>query len=280
MKQNLFQISGIIQMFAAQIVLYLVFYPAGITAEVKRIEITSSEVQTAEITKSPYGPYEVIKGILYFEVDPDLSANQQIVDLKLAPRNDQGNVEFSTEFELHKPVNAEPGNHRLLYGVVNRGNKFAESHFSAGYGSNWLYSQGWSYLYSGWGGDVINSDRKLNIDVPVATENGETIVGEVYCEMINYEDEVVYSQPLVWGGSIPYSPTDLDDPDAVLSMRPYRWEEPVSIPREQWAFARIVDGTLSHFLDMRRSMSPVSRTRWPGWLSTPMHGDIPSLRGY
>ena len=39
-------------------------------------------------------------------MDPDDPANRRIVDLDLAERNERGNLEFSTDFELHKPVDA------------------------------------------------------------------------------------------------------------------------------------------------------------------------------
>jgi len=224
------------------LILGITLMPSMMPAGVVRVEITSREVVSDAAEHGRYGPYEVIKGIIYLEVDPDEAANALIADLKLAERNERGMVEFSTDFELHKPVNAELGNRRLLYGVNNRGNKFAEYHFRAGAGKNWLRSQGWSYVWCGWNCDVIPSEHKLNINVPVATESGETITGKIYCEMISYEDTVVYSHPLVWGGSIAYLPASMDDPTAVLTMREYRWEDPVAVPREGWSFARMEDG--------------------------------------
>ena len=162
----------------------------------------------------------VIKGIIYLEVDPSNQANQLIVDLKLAPRNSRGYVEFSTEFELHKPVDANRGNHRLMYFVNNRGNKMGTGHFNHQAGNNWLYSQGYSYLWCGWNCDVIESKRKLNIRVPIATDNGKTITGKIYAEMISYEDTVIYTRRIVWGGSVAYPPLNMDKSDAKLTINP------------------------------------------------------------
>ena len=72
------------------------------------------------------------------------------------------------------------------------------------------------------GADVAKSDRKLNITAPLATRNGETIADRVYAELISYADEVIYSLPIVWGGSIAYPPARMDDPAATLTMRRYR----------------------------------------------------------
>jgi hypothetical protein len=216
--------------------------PAVVPAKVVRVEVTSREVVPDWPQDSRPGAYEVIKGVIYLEVDPDNPANRPIADLKLAARNPRGKVEFSTEFELHKPVDAERGNRRLIYFVNNRGNKLGVGHFTYQAGENWLYRNGWSYLWCGWNCDVIQSDRKLNIDVPIVTLNGKTITGKTYTEIISYANEVVQSRPLVWGGSIPYRPVDLDDPEAVLTMRRYRWDPPIEIPRDQWSFARQENG--------------------------------------
>jgi hypothetical protein len=208
-----------------------------ISAKVVRVEITSREVVTETAEHGRFDPYEMLKGIMYLEVDPEDAANALIADLKLAERNVRGRVEFSTEFELYKPVNAALGSRRLMYFVSNRGGK--GHYFNVDLDRDWFHSEGWSYMWCGWGTDVSQSDRRININVPIATNNGETVTGKVYCEMINYEDTAVYSQPLVWGGSIAYHPVDMDDPTANLTMREYRWEEPVAIPREHWSFARM-----------------------------------------
>ena len=40
------------------------------------------------------GPYEELRGTLRFAIDPLHDANVRITDVELAPRNDQGLVEF------------------------------------------------------------------------------------------------------------------------------------------------------------------------------------------
>jgi hypothetical protein len=124
--------------------------PSTVTAKVIKVEIISQEVISDQPALIRSGPYEIIKGIIYLEVDPENPANQKIIDLKLALRHNRGNVEFSTEFELHKAVNANRGNHRMMCFVNNRGNKMAIGHFSDKAGKNWHYSQGYSYLWCGW----------------------------------------------------------------------------------------------------------------------------------
>jgi hypothetical protein len=228
---------------AGLVILTAALLAAPAAAEVVRVEISSREVVSDAPEHARSGPYEVIIGVIHFEVDPDNPANGRIVDLLLAPRNDRGRVEFSADFELHKPVDPNRGNRRLLYFVNNRGRKIGSFHFNTEMGRDWLYSEGWSYLWCGWNVDVFEDDDRFNIRVPVVTDNGKTITGTIYNEILSYANEPVPSMPLVWGGSIAYPAADLDNSTATLTRRKYRWEEPViEVPRDQWAFARFEDG--------------------------------------
>lgn len=220
----------------------LIAVPFLVAASVVEVEIHSREVVSDAPDHGRTGPYEVIKGVIHFEVDPDNPANRRIVDLHLAERNKQNRVEFSADFELHKPVDPDRGNRRLLYFVNNRGDKIGNYHFNTEIGRNWLYSEGWSYLWCGWNADVVESDRRLNIKVPVVTDGGQTITGKIYTEILSYADDQVYSMPFVWGGSVAYPVADMDPSKATLTMRPYRWEEPVDVPLGGWSFARVESG--------------------------------------
>jgi hypothetical protein len=254
----------------------LLFMSALVTAKVVRVEVSSREVVADWPGINRVGPYEVIKGMMYLEVDPDNTANQLIVDLQLAEKNSRGNVEFSTEFELHKPVDASLGNRRFLYFVNNRGNRMGEEHFNHGTDKNWLYSHGWSYLWCGWNCDVIQSDRRIDINVPVATAKGKSIIGKVYCEIISYADDVIYSQALVWGGSIPHPVVTMDNSSASLTMRQYSWEEPVEVPRDQWSFARFENNEVvpdPGYIYVKEGIKP-------GWLYDLVYvGKDPKLTG-
>lgn len=230
--------------FLVVLIVGIIHMPRVATAEVIKVEINSREEVPTSPEHNRSGTYEVIRGIIHLEVDPNNPANDLIVDLKYARRNKRGMVEFSTEFELHKPVDSNRGNHRLMYFVNNRGNKMGTWHFNHQAGKNWLYSQGYSYLWCGWNCDVIESDRRLNINVPVATDNGKTITGKIYAEMISYANDITYTHPIVWGDSLAYPPLNMDKSDAKLTMRKYRSDESIEIPREGWEFARLENGEI------------------------------------
>ena len=130
---------------------------AHASAEVVRMEIESRESFADGHVFGRSGAYEKITGRLYLEVDANHPANQRVTDLKLAPRNANGKVEFWTEFFLLKPVDISRGNRRLLYDVDNRGRKLIVGFFNNQGGSNpttledagngFLMRQGYSILW-------------------------------------------------------------------------------------------------------------------------------------
>ena len=99
------------------------FFLTPIWARVVRVEIHE---RNPILEGEPYplvGPYELITGRVHFAVDPDLGPNRIITDILKAPRNDQGEVEFSSDLVLLKPVQVERGNGAIFYEVSNRGRK-------------------------------------------------------------------------------------------------------------------------------------------------------------
>ncbi len=50
------------------------------------------------------GPFEIMRGRIYGEVDPADPHNAIIQDLALAPKNARGRVEYVATFALAKPV--------------------------------------------------------------------------------------------------------------------------------------------------------------------------------
>jgi len=69
------------------------------------------------------GQYEKIIGTAYGELNPADPRNSVIVDIELAPRNARGNVEYSFDFYILKPIALANGAHKVMYEPPNRGNK-------------------------------------------------------------------------------------------------------------------------------------------------------------
>ena len=221
--------------------------------EVVRIEITSRLVFADGKNFGDVGAYEKIRGHLYYTVDPNNPANAHIVDLKLAPRNEDGMVEFEGTFVLLKPLDLSKGNHRLLYGVNNRGNLLMLGLLNNAQSSNnpsrlehagngFLMRQGYSLLWSGWNWDVRPGNYRLQIKLPIATENGKSITQKIAAEIVlstNRSD--IKSQPLAWGGSRCYPVVDMNDNSKTkLTVRDTPRGRRKETPRDQYRYARVM----------------------------------------
>src|SRR5438445_11109071 len=84
-------------------------------ARVVRLRIERREPVLAGRSFGAAGPYEKLVGKVDFALDPDLPRNAAVVDLELAPRNSRGEVEFSADFYMLKPVDPHRGNGTLSY---------------------------------------------------------------------------------------------------------------------------------------------------------------------
>ena len=104
-------------------------------------------------------------------------------------------------------------------------------------GDGFLFEQGYSLLWSGWNWDVLPGDRRLQIELPVATENGAPITGTVAAEFV--VSGWTRSEPFMWGNSRGYPPASLTAPDARLTVRTEPDAPRTEIPRDHWRFARL-----------------------------------------
>jgi hypothetical protein len=99
-------------------------------AEVIRFEIENRVPAFEGRTFGEAGAYDLVKARAYGEVDANDWRNAVIADIDLAPKNDRGRVEYSTEVQILRPVDPSRGNHRLFYEVLNRGNKLSVRDFN------------------------------------------------------------------------------------------------------------------------------------------------------
>ena len=104
--------------FNKSLILSFLFFLSSLAcAGVTKIEIISQEsLSDAETDFS----YENIQGIVYFSLDPLNPSNSEVTDIEHAPRNAQGNVEYSADFKLLVP-SEDFANGGLLYMGNNRG---------------------------------------------------------------------------------------------------------------------------------------------------------------
>lgn len=244
---------------------------SGAAAHVTRVEILSrTDIQDGR-TFGSAGVYEKIVGRVYFAVDPANIHNRQIVDVDKAPRNANGEVEFSADLYLLRPKDTSKGNGAVLFEVSNRGGKgilrivngVSSSDAKAEFGDGFLMRQGYTIAWVGWEFDVAEGSDRLRLFAPVAHEpGGKTIRGLVRSDFTPAQrvDDMPLGHFLLGptgGNSYP-----VDDPASsknVLTVRDAPESVRRIIPRSQWSFAHTVEGKLvadPHFIHLSGGFQP------------------------
>lgn len=210
----------------------------GVPAEARitKIEINSRAVAYGGTVFGAVGQYETLRGVAFGEVDPNDSLNEVITDIKLAPRNARGMVEYNMDFWISKPVDMTKANGTLLHDVPNRGrvrtleiNVGGSGDSNAGDG--FLQREGYILADNGWGGDVTTG---LQIRLPVArNKNGSEITGRVRAEYIlgsPASTQDVTTPPA-------YEALSTSNAGATLTRRVRQDDARELIPNSDWAFA-------------------------------------------
>ncbi len=193
------------------------------------------------------GAYERIDGWLRFAVDPGHAANAAIVDLDLAPRDEQGRVHFGSDLCLLVPVDAARSNRRLFMELPNRGRKLSPRLFNRAAtevpptanilpGDGFLFRHGWTVGWIGWQWDVIRDEALMGLEAPLAIENGEPVHGTT---SVRFQANFLHHTHLLADRvHKPYPAADTEQLEAVLTVRDYDDDVPREIPRSDWRFAR------------------------------------------
>jgi len=251
--------------------MYLIaLLPVAACGRVLEIRIDHREPVLAGKAFGPVGPYEKLSGKVEFALDPSLAQNAAIVDLRLAPRNARGEVAFSADFYLLKPVDTARGNGRLLYEVGNRGTKsilrtFQKAALSqdpqtpAAFGDGFLMRQGYALLWMGWQWDVPEGGMRM--DMPVATDHGDPIIGLLRGNFIL--DARSPTAPLADRSHKAYPVADLKSPDATMTVRDATAAQGRLIPRERWHFVDDATVALEGGFEPGRIYDVVYRARDP-----------------
>ena len=222
-------------------------------SEVVRFEITERVPFAGGKTFGRVGPYERIVGRVFFSLDPQAPQNAAIIDLEQASRNSAGRVEFHAELFVLAPAELRRGNGAALYSVNNRGNKLALRFFNdspnnnaprsrADAGNGFLFDAGFTIVWSGWDGELLPGEDRLQLMAPVATgtpvaTSETTITGPVRYEIIAEEiiaEKEETRQPINRGGHGAYRPTLRGIEGATLSWRQRPSDPRVPIPRNQF----------------------------------------------
>jgi hypothetical protein len=220
-------------------------------ARITRIEIDTARSQSPTFGGFSWpgvGQYEKIVGKAFGEVNPHSRQNRDIVDIELAPRNARGNVEYSFDFYILKPVDLRRGARKMMYEPPNRGGKTwaALGRVTVDTGGNgddpgsaitnptvlansFLMPRGFTMVWSGWdkSAGTDNSNFNTTITLPIAKNpDGSSITGPAY-------------EYIVTSGSsftLNYPAATLDKTQAKLTHRVHLNDAPQVVPASGWNY--------------------------------------------
>ena len=249
----------------------IAFFASSADTHVTRVEILSrADIQDGRAFGLA-GAYERIIGRVYFAVNPENIHNRQIVDLDRAPRNAQGEVEFSADLYLFKPKDMTKGNNAVLFEVSNRGGKGILRLVNGGntsdpnneFGDGFLLREGYTIAWLGWQFDVADQGQNLRLSAPVAHDpGGKGIRGLVRSDFTPSQkrDDMPLGHILLGpAGGKSYAVDDPASAKNVLTVRDTPDGPRRVIPRGQWSFAHSVEGQLvtdPHFIHLDGGFLP------------------------
>jgi Alpha/beta hydrolase domain len=195
------------------------------------------------------GSYLRIAGTAYGELDPHHPLNRVIINLDKAPRNARGLVEYETDFDIMRPADAERGNRKILYEVVNRGRKnllpvlheapetsaeaFNDPVTETDAGTGFTFRAGYTLVWSGWDPDAPRANHGLSMRAPVATDADAPIVKTI-------RDEFVFGTRVPTTrltAPLSYEAATLEQDQARLTVRVNEGDPRREIPSSHWAYA-------------------------------------------
>lgn len=209
-------------------------------ARVKKI-VVEKKVSPAfdGMTFGNAGQYETLAGRAFGELDPNDPRNAIITDIKLAPRNANGKVEYIASFFIVKPIDMAKSSRLMWQDVPNRGGRITIGPAQR--------NDGDIGLSSGWQGDnsgrtVPGPDNDWAI-VPLAKNpDGSPVTGLVMGRIVNASG--VDSRPMIINANpVPYKPVTLDTTKATLHTHTAETVEgaisgETKVASSDWAFAK------------------------------------------
>ena len=185
------------------------------------------------------GQYEILVGKAYGEVDPNDRRNAIITDIKLAPKNARGMVEYMTTFQIVKPIDMSKASHFMWQDVPNRTGRVTIDVQQRNFGD--------VGISAGWQGDAagrtVPAENNDYVVVPVAKNaDGSPITGRVMARIMNTSGPNS-SAMYVATNPTPYKPVSLNTANArLVTHTAERTDGTVEgervIASTDWAFAK------------------------------------------
>ena len=175
---------------------------------------------------------------------PTTPRTSGIVDLRLAPPNEEGHVQFYADFEIVAPVDLDQAQPTVLYVVNNRGRRtWGSQPFFLSRGMSRSRAGG-SQKFRSRPGSSVWRHRVAN------DKDGVNVVGTVRAELSTDES----ADRLPFSNQLSYEPLASRLAEATLTRRLREKDSPQEIPRDRWRI-QITKGP-------REEGAVSSRRRW------------------
>ena len=212
-------------------------------ARITKLKVVTKESPTfGGYAFAGVGQYEKLAGKAFGELDPNDPKNAVIVDIKLAPRNARGKVEYAFDFYILKPIDLGKGNHKVMYEPPNRGSKTHDALNRGASGDDpgaltdpaklantFLLPRGYTMVWSGWdySAGTSSDDYNITITLPVAKNaDGTPLTGPAY--------EYIVSGAAAY--ELNYPAATNDQSKATLTHRVHLDDVPDVVPASGWAY--------------------------------------------
>ena len=260
-------LSTAVRLFAAVLLVTFISLPAQ--ARLVRLDVEKREIVADGQAFGAAGVYEKLSGRAWFEADPAHKRNLPVFDIDRARINERGQVEFSADMVILKPVDLSKGSQTLFFAVNNRGRKIAFGRMNdtassanmnnpmapGDFGNGFLLRRGYVIAWVGWGADIAPGDNRLTVDFPIAGTAEAPITELIFTEFSDRNFDAGQPTSLPLSGSpafksYPAISTDKREAQAALyvlasdSPRPSGPTIPRGdpVPADEWAFADCPDG--------------------------------------
>lgn len=227
MKSTSSRLSGFLILFLA---FFLICPPSA--ARIVRFYVAKTEPYMNGTNFGTAGSYLRISGMAYGEVDPANPLNSIIQDIQLAPRNNEGRVEYISDFVILRPADMTKCNGLLFLSLPNRGNAFPADTV--------LLGRGYIYFWCAWQGDVLAGGNRMIMKVPYAGDNGNEITGILRTEyQVSSAVNTLNLSSGFFTGQTHYSyeTTSLDNSEFTLTKRILESDPRLPVPANEWAFS-------------------------------------------
>ncbi len=212
-------------------------------AEITRIQVLSQGPYAGGKAFGATGPYVRVVGRFFGELDATHPSNRNIADIRIAPRNARGKVEYSADFEILRPADPFKGNGTLLYDVNNRGDKMILQQLNDAppgnallapdsAGDGFLMRQGFTLVWSGWNAGLARvvphmpgTAQPLRLEVPRVLGLEQPVW-----------DEFLFDEAGQTEAQLSFSAASLSKSMARLTVREKNDDPPVALAATAWDF--------------------------------------------